>query len=93
MKNWLRNLIISEEEKKEIRNLHEQYDDDYWKQREYLLRRGFKEEWEYDMMSDEEFVKLFKELKVNPTDRNIRRFHRASKELRLRQKYEDKLPK
>ena len=32
MKNWLRTLVISDEEKNEIRNLHEQYDDEYWKQ-------------------------------------------------------------
>ena len=53
MKNWLRTLVISDEEKNEIRNLHEQYDDEYWKQKEYLLRRGYKEQWEYDMMNDD----------------------------------------
>ena len=88
MKNWLRTLVISDEEKNEIRNLHEQYDDEYWKQKEYLLRRGYKEQWEYDMMNDDEFLKLFLGKKVNPTDRNIQRFRRASKDQRLRQKYE-----
>jgi len=90
MKNWLRNLIVSEDEKKEIRGLHEQYDDEYWKQKETLLRRGYKEQWEYDMMDDDEFLELFRNKKVNPTDRNIQRFHRASFEQRLRKKYENK---
>jgi hypothetical protein len=90
MKNWLRNLILSEDEKKEIRGLHEQYDDEYWKQKEYLLRRGYKEQWEYDMMDDDEFLELFRNKKVNPTDRNIQRFRRASIDQRLRKKYETK---
>ena len=87
MKNWLRNLIISEEEKREIRNLHEKYDDEYWKEKEYLLSMGYKEQWEYDMMDDNEFLRLFLDGKVSPTDRNIQRFRRVSKEQRLRQKY------
>jgi hypothetical protein len=88
MKNWLRTLVISDEEKNEIRNLHEQYDDEYWKQKEYLLGLGYKDQWEYDMMDDDEFLKLFSDNKVNPTDRNIKRFYRASKDKILRQKYE-----
>lgn len=87
MKNWLKNLIITESEKEEIKNLQGINESPYPDETIFLARlaaKGYLTQWEYDVLDDDEFIALWDKGKVDPTDRNIDRFHDINKRERQR---------
>lgn len=84
MKNWLKNLVITESEKKEILNLQgiteSPSDETLFLAR--LAAKGYLTQWEYDVMDDDDFIHLWDKGKVDPTDRNINRYHHINEKKR-----------